>query len=41
MVSQIYTFRDLRFLIFEVACLYGFRVLGLYRPLGGIRAFEF
>ena len=28
MVLQIYTLRDLGFLSFEVACLYGFRVLG-------------
>ena len=31
MVLQIYTFRYLGFLIFEVACLWGFRILG---PLG-------
>ena len=29
MVLQIYTFRDLGFVSFEVACLEGFRVLGL------------
>ena len=28
MVLQIYTFRDLGFLSFEVACLWGFRALG-------------